>query len=906
MDLRLSSPITDIPRIGPTKAKYLQKLNITHARDFLFRFPRRYDDFSVITAIKDLQVGDTMTIRGRVKKVNTSWGFRGRRRLLRIFVQLEDDTGVLSVTWYNLRFLPKQLWVGRELYVAGKVEAAQQKVDPVEGGNATGGAVGGAPTRAEFRGAPRSGDTELKRGVGGIHRDRPRGISDSTISFRMRSPVLEFADAAEQTHTGRITPVYPETYGVTSRFLRYQVKNILPLIDSIPEYLPAGIRQRHDLMDIHQAIKAAHFPDDTEQLNEAQDRLRFDELFFLQLAALVRRQTRQQYTAPSITTSQKIITSFIKQFPYQLTGAQLSAIDDITNDLNKPVPMNRLIQGDVGSGKSAVALTATALTIKAGHQVFYLAPTEILARQQHTSFSQFLGANKTDLLIGSTKSRARQDIKQRLMSDDPFCLVGTHAIIQDDIAAKNLGLVIVDEQHRFGVKQRQALLRGSTQKNAQIDADNDNDFLYKELTYKIRGACFEVMNEMGPGLKESVYHKALEKALSEKAIKFEREKIIDVSFKGEKVGNFRPDLLIEDKIILELKALPFTGKTEEKQLWSYLKGSEYKLALLINFGSQKLDIKRVVYDTIRHKSDNRKTTSHLRKSAASGVSDNLRQSALQVRQSVPHLLSMTATPIPRTLNLTVFGDLDVSVIDQLPPGRQTIATTIIAPNKQEAVLLQVLERLHQGRQAYVIAPLVDQSDILQVKSARQTVDEMKKYFPGIAIELLHGKMPPDAKRSIMENFSAGAIQLLVATSVVEVGVDVPNATSMIIEGAERFGLSQLHQMRGRVGRGEHQSFCYLFPTTDEHLVNPRLQALAATNDGFSIAEQDLQLRGPGEMYGTDQSGFGHLQVASLLDYPLIKKTRGEAERLLKKDPGLKKYPILRKKVEQKNTVTHFE
>ncbi len=686
-NLRLSSPVTEVRGVGPARAKQLQNLGITHVRDFLYTFPRRYDDFSRITSIATLKAGEQMTVRGRVKSVKSNYGFYGRRRVLRIFVELEDDTGVLSVTWYNLQFLVKQLWEGRELYVAGKVELSK----------------------------------------------------DRQPQFRMRSPVMEFADKQELTHTGRITPVYPETYGVTSRWLRYQVKNMLPLISTIPEYLPEDIRVRHNLMGIYEAVKIVHFPDDANTLSEAQRRLRFDELFFLQLAALVRRRTRKQRQAPRITSTATSRKEFVGKLPFPLTAAQVKALEEILHDLAQPVPMNRLLQGDVGSGKSAVALLATEVVLAARKKVLYLAPTEVLARQQARVFAESLGSSRVELLIGSLTPRAKKPIKERLRKTaTPLVVVGTHALVQEDVRAVECGLVIVDEQHRFGVAQRQGL---------QAVADD--------------------------GL-------------------------------------------------------------------------------------------------------------------------------------LPHLLSMTATPIPRTLNLTVYGDLDVSILNELPPGRQPIATTIVVPEERDAAIVHILEQLHAGRQAYVIAPVVEQSDKLEVKSAKETFAEMQQLFPDIAIGLLHGKMTSEEKEAALNNFAAGAWQLLVATTVVEVGVNIPNATIIVITGAERFGLAQLHQLRGRVGRGAHQSFCYLFPTTPEAARARRLRILTETNDGFVIAEEDLKLRGPGEVYGVAQSGFGDLKVASLLDYPTIKAARAEAQTLLEKDPELNTYPILKAKVEQKNLVAHFE
>lgn len=699
--LRLSSPVTDIPRVGPVKAEYLSKLGITHARDFLFTFPRKHDDFSNITPISQLKDGAKMTVRAKVKTVKTDYGWQGRRRLLRIFVDLEDDTGVLNITWYNLRFLERQLWQGRELLVAGTVEANPQYNKQI--------AV-----------------------------NLPNKTKGHLITqYRMRSPVIEFVTSDDPTHTGRITPVYPETYGVTSRFLRYQVKNLLPLLKQIPEYLPSEIIQRQDFIGIHQAISQVHFPDSTRQLEQARRRLRFDELFFLQLAALVRRRERRQQKAVPVKPARAKIAAFIARLPFSLTGAQQRSLEEILSDMKQPTPMNRLLQGDVGSGKSAVALIAADAVLAAKQKVIYLAPTEILARQQHHNFSKYVTDNPVHLLVGATKNKDKIAVKHSLTKRMPAIAIGTHALLQDDLSIQGLGLVIIDEQHRFGVKQRKSLLR-------------------------------------------------------------------------------------------------------------------------------------------------------------------------QQSSVMPHLLTMTATPIPRTLSLTVFGDLDLSVLDELPPGRQPITTKIITAKEKEQTITFILEQLHAGRQAYVIAPLVEQSDRLQVKSAQETVKEMRAYFPDIAIELIHGRLKPLEKQSIMNNFHAGAIQLLVSTAVVEVGVDVPNATCMIIEGAERFGLAQLHQFRGRIGRGTHQSFCYLFPSTDEGAANERLLTLATTTDGFRIAEADLRLRGPGEAYGLSQSGFNDLQVASLLDYATINIARNEAVKLLEDDPELMKYPILQKKVAQKNLVAHFE
>jgi len=684
--LLLSSPITDIRGIGPAKARALTHLGITHARDILFHFPRRYEDFSQVTLIKDLTPGQK-TVHGRLTKAKSTWGFQGKRRILRIIAEVTDDTGNLTVMWYNLRFLQQQLTSEREIFVAGTAEV------------------------------------------------------DKGGQWRMRSPAFEFPDQASGqsgTHTGAITPIYPETKGVTSRFLRYQVKYLSPLISHVPEYIPSSIINKHQLLGIHEALEAIHFPKTTSQQQAAEQRLRFDELFFLQLAALTRRQQLQSHSAPSIKDSAHLAQA-IKSLPFNLTDAQKTVMKEVATDIAKTVPMNRLIQGDVGSGKSAIALLTTKVVLKKTYSVAYLAPTEILAKQQYKSFKEQIGDKEVLLLIGSLTAKEKNVVKKKINSNSDICVIGTHALLQEGVQFKNLGLIIIDEQHRFGVAQRSRL--------------RDH----------------------------------------------------------------------------------FTSQQEK-----------------------------------------------------------------------PHLLSMTATPIPRTLNLTVYGDLDVSVIDELPAGRLPIKTAIKTKSQQSEAIIHTLEEIHAGHQAYVIAPLVEDSDKLEAKSAKKAYQEMTDLFPGIAVGLLHGQMASEEKESVMRNFNAGAIQLLVSTAVVEVGVNVPNATIMIIEGAERFGLAQLHQFRGRIGRASHQSHCYLFPTSDEAAATARLQILATTSDGFLIAEEDLKLRGPGEVYGTSQSGYGNLKVASLLDYPTIKMARAEASKILTKDPKLKKYPILRKKVAQKNALNHFE
>ncbi len=687
MPITLSSPITELNGVGPARAKAFERLGIRYVRDLLFHFPRKHEDFSEITPIAELEIGGQMAIQGRVVSIQEKSGFYGKRRLTRIYCNIDDGTGVLHAVWFNLRFLKEKLPVGTHVYLAGTVE------------------------KARF----------------------PEHL------FSMRSPSLEFASSqdAQRIHTAAITPIYRETSGISSRFIRYQIKRLLPAMLLIPEYIPADIIQRNGFMGIQEAISAAHFPSSKKQLQKAQERLQFDELFFLQLAALVRKRHLLQADAYQIPRNTREEEQQQRSLPFGLTGAQARVLDEIYADMDAPHPMNRLLQGDVGSGKSAVALLSVMRVLSVGKKTLYLAPTEILARQQAAMFTKILGKERVRLLVGAMKVKEKRGVYQMLREDGAVCIVGTHALLQESVQASGVALAIIDEQHRFGVAQRKKLL----------------------------------------SLEEGY---------------------------------------------------------------------------------------------------------------------------------VPHLLSMTATPIPRTLNLTVYGDLEVSILDELPPGRTPIATHLITNGKKDDAIIHMLTELHAGRQAYVVTPVIEESETRAVTSAKKAYAQIQKLFPGIAVGLLHGQMKSEEKEAVMNNFAAGALQLLVATSVVEVGVDVPNATIMMIEGAERFGLAQLHQFRGRIGRGTHASTCYVVPTEQEGRDYERLALFAATSDGFKIAEADLQFRGPGELYGVAQTGFGDLRVASLLDYPMIARARKEAAGILQKDPELLHHPVLRKKVAQKNSMIHFE
>ncbi|HEX9925164.1 MAG TPA: ATP-dependent DNA helicase RecG, partial [Anaerolineae bacterium] len=539
-----------------------------------------------------------------------------------------------------------------------------------------------------------------------------------------QSPEWEELDK-NLVHTGRMVPVYPLTKGITAKQLRNQIKRAVDYwTNRLADPLPSETRERLGLLSLPQAVRQIHFPDDWDKLEAARRRLAFDELLLIQLGVMRQRQTWQAQQSRPVQIGEETVERLIQALPFQLTGAQRKSLDHIIRDLGRDVPMSRLLQGDVGSGKTVVALVAMVLAVLDGGQAAILAPTEILAEQHWRgmgklleSIGQTLGHEfAIRLLTGSTPTAERQETLDKLAAGEVDILVGTHAIIQSDVDIKNLRLAVVDEQHRFGVQQR---------------------------------------------------------------------------------------------------------------------------------------------------------------------------ATLQEKGFNPHMLVMTATPIPRTLALTLYGDLDLSIIDELPPGRQMVATRWLGPRERERAYSFINSQIEKGRQAFIICPLVEESDKTEAKSA---VEEHKRLqneiFPRLKLGLLHGRLKTDEKEAGMLAFRDGKTNILVSTSVVEVGIDIPNASVILIEGANRFGLAQLHQFRGRVGRGEHQSYCLLLADTLTPEAESRLQAVEATTDGFKLAEEDLRMRGPGEFFGTRQSGLPDLKLVKLSDTKLLELAREEARLLLEKDPAL--------------------
>lgn len=708
--LTFETPLSAISSIKKLTLGKLGRLGILTVRDMLYHLPHRYEDYSQIRPINTLAENEKYTVLGTITDIKA--GRTWIRKMLLTEAVIEDASGRLRLIWFNQRFVSQTLKVGMTIRVSGKVT-----------------------------------------------RDRE--------GLLMANPAFEKSSRGV-THTGRLVPIYPETAGLTSKFFRWQISNIFQKVKEFPDPVPQEILERLHLPSLKQTLYYIHFPKNEKFSLLARKRFAFDEMFLVQLKALQVKALFTTAKSKSIPFNETALKNFVAALPFKLTNAQRKASFEILQDMEKTRPMNRLLNGDVGSGKTAVAALAAFTAAERGLQAAILAPTEVLARQHFESLSAlFANTNhQIALFTGSyrildNKTVTRPTIIKAIAAGIPQIIVGTHALLQDDVAFENLALIVVDEQHRFGVAQRARL---------------------QELSYN--------------------------------------------SLDGSK-------------------------------------------------------------------------------------------------DTVPHYLSMTATPIPRTLTLAFFGNLDISLLDEMPKNRKPIITRIAATNQErEKIYAFVKSEVAKGHQAFIIFPLVEES--LAIKDVKAAVAEHKhleeKVFPNLSIGLLHGKIKPKEKEEIMKNFKDKKYDILVATAVVEVGIDVPNASIIIIEEAERFGLAQLHQFRGRVGRAEHQSYCFLMPhqhparagsfggqavqSSEEN--NRRLNALVQENSGFAIAEADLALRGPGAFFGTRQSGLPDIAMENLLNIKLITIAREEARLLLSKDRKLAKHPLLASALQKFEEKIHLE
>jgi len=693
--LTFDTPLSSIATIKKQTLSKLERLDIFTVRDMLYHFPHRYEDYSIIHSIDSLQPEDKCTLEGAVTSLDA--GQTWRKKMFLTEAILEDASGRIRLIWFNQRFVAQTLKAGMTIRVSGKV------------------------TR-------------------------------DTHGLVMTNPAFE-RSSKEATHTGRLVPIYPETAGLTSKFFRWQLTTIFQKLENFPDPISEDILARLHLPTLKQALFYIHFPKDEKHELLARKRFAFDEMFFVQLKALQVKALFETAQAEPLHFKENELKKFIESLPFTLTKAQQKASFEILKDMEQNRPMNRLLNGDVGSGKTIVAGLAALVAAEHGKQTALLAPTEILARQHFENLSQVFSAtqNELALLTGSYrildgKTVTRPTLLKAIRAGIPKIIVGTHALLQDDVLFDSLALIVVDEQHRFGVAQRAKLQEAS-------------------------------------------------------------------------------------------------------------------------FGSKDTDSK-----------------------------------------TVPHFLTMTATPIPRTLTLAFFGNLDLSLLDELPANRKPIITKIAKTSlDREKVYTFTRSEIKKGRQAFIIFPLVEES--LALTEVKAAVAEHKKLaekvFPELSIGLIHGKMKAKEKEAVMKDFKEKKYDILVATAVVEVGIDIPNASIILIEEADRFGLAQLHQFRGRVGRDIHQSYCFLFPG-NAGTANARLSALTKTNSGFEIAEADLAIRGPGAFFGTRQSGMPDIAMENLTNIKLITIARDEAKTILTVDPSLDKYPLLKDALRKFEEHIHFE
>lgn len=710
--INLSTPLSLVRGVGPRFVQKFKKLGIETVRDIVFHFPTRYEDFSRITKITDLAPHEECTINGIVEeiKMRRAW----HRKMFITEAIINDGSDSIRAVWFNQTYIKNTLHEGVNANFSGKVSQSK----------------------------------------------------DGEIYFSNPTYEIQREWQKETKHTARIVPIYPETKGLTSKGIRYIIQPLLSQIKFPNEIIPTNILEKEHLKEIQSAIKTVHFPDTINEAIEAKRRFAFQELFLLQIHFLLEKERSEKESAHQIETSIDFIKKMISKLPFELTVSQKKSLWEIVQDLNKTKPMNRLLQGDVGSGKTIIAALSAMLVAEKGFQTAIMAPTEILAMQHFKTIKNFFHNNEKGIaLVTSNDARVfygngleadipKKNLLAEIKNGNIKTIVGTHSLIQKSVSFKSLALVVVDEQHRFGVAQRDVLIRTKNKK--------------------------------------------------------------------------------------------------------------------------------------------------------------------------PHFLSMSATPIPRTLNLILFGNLDVSLISELPKNRKQIITKVVQPDKRNDAYKFIRNEVLKGRQVFVVCPRIEpgedkeyltqeEKQKLEVKSVKEEFDKLsKKIFPDLRVQMLHGKMPQKQKNNeitktqVMKDFSEGKIDILVSTSVIEVGVDVPNATIMMIEGSERFGLAQLYQFRGRIGRGIHQSYCLLFTESKNKETEMRLLSVAKAKNGYELAELDLKLRGPGQFLGTEQTGIPDTAMIALQNPELVSRARKYAEDIIRTDKELKNYPLLKKELSQFTLQIHKE
>lgn len=820
----LSTPIEYLKGVGPLRADLLKKeLSIFIWGDLLLHYPFRYVDRSKISKITDIK-HDTQFIQ--LKGKITDFEILGDKRAKRLAALFSDGSNVIELLWFrSINWISKSIIPNQEYILFGRPNFYKGKISIIH-------------------------------------------------------PELEAVAVGEDAITSPLQPMYNTTEkmkakGLHSKGILKLQKTLLAQLSEkyFPENLPASILEKLKLLKRFDALCNIHFPKDNAILLKAQNRLKFEELFFIQLELLKIKTERKQVANGFIFQHlDKYFNHFYKNvLPFELTNAQKRVLKEIRSDLISGKQMNRLLQGDVGSGKTMVALFTMLMALDNDFQACMMAPTEILAQQHFTSIKELLSKMDVEvaLLTGSVKNAERKIILEKLLSGEIQILLGTHALIEEAVQFKNLGLVVIDEQHRFGVEQR-AKLWTKAQPLTPSQREGEKNVPHYQTA---RASTYELMKELQEERKkftteaEEILWKYLKgKNLDE--YKFRRQHIID---------QFIVDFVcLSKKLVVEVDG-KYHDKPEmieaDKLRTEMLEQMGYKI---IRFKNEEIigDIKNVL----------QKIRKELLHSLPLGEGRG--------GASVPHIMVMTATPIPRTLAMTLYGDLDVSVIDEMPPGRKPVTTVHRTDSSRLRVFGFMKEQIKKGRQIYVVYPLIQESEKLDYKDLMDGYESISREFPlpEFKVSIVHGQMKTDVKEFEMKRFVKGETNIMVATNVIEVGVNVQNATVMVIESAERFGLSQLHQLRGRVGRGAEQSYCILL--TGNKLSNDakqRMQTMVRTNDGFEIAEVDLKLRGSGDLQGTQQSGILNLRLADLAkDENILKVARNEATDLLKDDPNLEK------------------
>jgi len=679
--------LENLPGIGYSYSSKLKRLDLVTLVDLIYHFPFRYDDFSQIAQIKNINPNEKQTIQGVVWQIKN---IRTRTGKFITNAQVADESGVVDVIWFNQSYLTKTIEAGMPISLSGKVDTSSIRPKMI------------SPSYEILR-----NQSDIRPNLGpGENQAKGQTLNLATL------------------HTGRLVPIYPETEGLTSKWLRTKIARLLPVyLKSIEDFLPTSIQKAQRLESLQYALEKIHLPKDYEEVKIARNRLSFDELFTTQLLSQMRKKKwQEEQVAPQMKIDQSRLANFKKSLPFTLTNAQEKAIRELLSNMQNQIPTNRLLEGDVGSGKTVVAAAACLVAANNNFDSLIAAPTEILAFQHHKTLHDLL--SKFNIEVGIWTASKKE-------SGQVTC--GTHALLISHKPKRQVGLVVVDEQHRFGVAQRARLFLNIPQK----------------LT--------------------------------------------------------------------------------------------------------------------------------------------------------PHLLTMTATPIPRTLALTLYGDLDLSVLDEMPKGRQKISTFVVPNNKRSDCYKFIEKEIASGKQTFVITPFVDKSESMQtVKAATIEFEKLTKIFsdfPKIKLGLLHGRLKSKDKEKIINSFKAGKIHILVATPVVEVGIDVPGATVIVIESADRFGLAQLHQLRGRVGRSDLKSYCFLFTDASSENSLKRLKSMEKVHVGFELAEIDLKMRGSGEIFGLKQSGFVNFKVADITDHQLISTAQSEARKILESDPTLMGYPLLKTKLD---------